>query len=770
MASTLTTESRSSLRQRRPAVPLLLSSFPLPPSHIPSTSSLAPSPSPPVNLSASPIATHVNPPPSRPPSTPLPPVPGPSPVSKDETHIFITAARSRRTSKMSLNSMSSYSRRSSTASSASVGNSLPSLSPSVSITPGGESTRSLRSYPSNGSLAAPTSWRGTMTGVDKSPVLDSKICEEDPADLTRMSLDEIHAAELSDDEKGLERIGESVLKEHSHRKRGHRANDSISSIDMRDLPPLNEREDEIAISVPKIIPSPKKKLLDKNLPPLPTEEPRRAGAESPDILQILATTPRPRRKSSGCPSRSASRTRVRSLRRHVSDGTALTSSRSRKTSEDSFVADYGSPLDATGTPIDVVDVEEEERLDRALDGEGSDTDSEIDIHTPLPNLMLRDGLLSPNSKLLPQAQPIDDRPSSHMSIVSNAGSVMTKSGLFKDERDTVHRRVRHRDGKLLRGGIGLTTGLGWSDSEDEGAPSPLTRQLSSNTLGRKSLPATLRSSTSTSSSLSRHYTEMEERRPRASLPSDLSRKPSMSSISVPRSSLSSMRSMPSSSRLSARGSHYDEMPRAKTPLSAPPGSRVSGLPAVRRLERSSSDMDAVYKSDPAPRAMQRASSSSSRTASMRSTLSQSTSSTSAGQTAASRLIAPPTAWAGGRPIEVPRPLKLPQGHSSAGIDDSRRRSDGTDKSRLSAGSNVSASTSSSRSREPTQVPPSPALRGATMARAPSAGPDGKAKPRTGTGMVYRSAPHGTASRPTMMRTPSSTKLRAAYQTEVGIAT
>jgi len=42
-------------------------------------------------------------------------------------------------------------------------------------------------------------------------------------------------------------------------------------------------------------------------------------------------------------------------------------------------------------------------------------------------------------------------------------SLMTKSGIIKDERDTPHRRVRHRDGKLLRGGIGLTTGLGWSD-------------------------------------------------------------------------------------------------------------------------------------------------------------------------------------------------------------------------------------------------------------------------------------------------------------------
>jgi len=42
-------------------------------------------------------------------------------------------------------------------------------------------------------------------------------------------------------------------------------------------------------------------------------------------------------------------------------------------------------------------------------------------------------------------------------------SLMTKSGIIKDERHTPHRRVRHRDGKLLRGGIGLTTGLGWND-------------------------------------------------------------------------------------------------------------------------------------------------------------------------------------------------------------------------------------------------------------------------------------------------------------------
>ncbi|KAF7789739.1 hypothetical protein EIP86_000685 [Pleurotus ostreatoroseus] len=43
------------------------------------------------------------------------------------------------------------------------------------------------------------------------------------------------------------------------------------------------------------------------------------------------------------------------------------------------------------------------------------------------------------------------------------GSMTTKSGLFKDPRDTQRRRIRHRDGQLLKAGMGLTTGLGWSD-------------------------------------------------------------------------------------------------------------------------------------------------------------------------------------------------------------------------------------------------------------------------------------------------------------------
>lgn len=51
----------------------------------------------------------------------------------------------------------------------------------------------------------------------------------------------------------------------------------------------------------------------------------------------------------------------------------------------------------------------------------------------------------------------------HERIAVSTASVMTKSGVFKDERDTERRRMRHRNGKLLKEGLGLTTGLGWSD-------------------------------------------------------------------------------------------------------------------------------------------------------------------------------------------------------------------------------------------------------------------------------------------------------------------
>ncbi|GJE96236.1 hypothetical protein PsYK624_124300 [Phanerochaete sordida] len=206
--------------------------------------------------------------------------------------------------------------------------------------------------------------------------------------------------------------------------------------------------------------------VKKSSPPSPP-----ARSESPDIDAILARTPRPRKTSLAGPlspprvrSTPSSRTSPQSAHKHLADQ-SLSSIRSAIFEDESD------------------------------DGEGgSESDSSLDIHTPLPHLMFRDGLLSPRSKLLPQSTSArsiyssfgdNDASRSVMSLASTAGSVTTKSGLQRDPRDTERRRVRHRDGRLLKAGMGLTTGLGWSDSEDEDAPSTLTRRLIASTIERQ---------------------------------------------------------------------------------------------------------------------------------------------------------------------------------------------------------------------------------------------------------------------------------------------
>ncbi|GJJ14550.1 hypothetical protein Clacol_008815 [Clathrus columnatus] len=122
--------------------------------------------------------------------------------------------------------------------------------------------------------------------------------------------------------------------------------------------------------------------------------------------------------------------------------------------------------------------------------EDDDGEDMIDLKTPLPHLLLRAGVLSPNSKLLPRKVDSSDeevgrgigkkskgRASPNGSVISSMTTTTTSSKHPRDARDTVKRRMRHKDGRLLRGGIGLTTGLGWSDSEDEDAPSEFTTRL-----------------------------------------------------------------------------------------------------------------------------------------------------------------------------------------------------------------------------------------------------------------------------------------------------
>ena len=47
--------------------------------------------------------------------------------------------------------------------------------------------------------------------------------------------------------------------------------------------------------------------------------------------------------------------------------------------------------------------------------------------------------------------------------ISLLASIMTKTGVAKDEQDTDMWQGSHRDGKSLRDEIRLTTRLGWSD-------------------------------------------------------------------------------------------------------------------------------------------------------------------------------------------------------------------------------------------------------------------------------------------------------------------
>lgn len=104
--------------------------------------------------------------------------------------------------------------------------------------------------------------------------------------------------------------------------------------------------------------------------------------------------------------------------------------------------------------------------------------------------MVRAGLLSPASRIVKaQAAPAHSKADSLVSL---------GLGTPRAAHDTDKRIRRHRDGRMLRDGIGLTTGLGWSDSEDEDAPSPLRHRLSSILLSR--MPTSSRHSLMTSRS------------------------------------------------------------------------------------------------------------------------------------------------------------------------------------------------------------------------------------------------------------------------------
>ncbi|KIY63437.1 hypothetical protein CYLTODRAFT_426109 [Cylindrobasidium torrendii FP15055 ss-10] len=266
---------------------------------------------------------------------------------------------------------------------------------------------------------------------------------------------------------------------------GHSDPNSISNISMNDLPEsdddsiddLSTGRMSLSVPVPKRLSAQSWKsnrsvrpiALSQSTSSIPT-----GRAPSPDVTDIISRTPRPCRSSS---SRSTSTPRSYSTsRRRASSpsGLAYDGIMRDRSSGGSADTQWERDMGYLRTPPAEVD-------------NGSDSDSSLDLHTPLPNLMVRHGLLSPNSKLIVKSTSMESLEgedglsprASRISVLS------TQSSILKDSRDTPKRRVRHRDGKLLRGGIGLTTGLGWSDSEDEDSPSPLTNRISSLNLKRR---------------------------------------------------------------------------------------------------------------------------------------------------------------------------------------------------------------------------------------------------------------------------------------------
>ncbi|KAG6816615.1 hypothetical protein H0H87_004621 [Tephrocybe sp. NHM501043] len=264
-----------------------------------------------------------------------------------------------------------------------------------------------------------------------------------------------------------------------------RGDESLAAIDVRALLESDDDDgddDDLLAALP-----PLSRARAHTLSVADPIDPQRSA--SPDIATILSTTPRPllRRHPSSAYRRS-----------HVSLASALADMDAELAASDDDDTRSWIDHDEYGKPLPPPPRDRFAALEPTSDSEASD--SSLDLHTPLPHLMLRHGLLSPNSKLITNA---------------SAPAATSAKRHPKDTRDTLKRRVRHRDGKLLKGGIGLTTGLGWSDrsappcspwstahpphSEDEDAPSALTRRISALNLSRPSTAMSLSFSRSTSS-------------------------------------------------------------------------------------------------------------------------------------------------------------------------------------------------------------------------------------------------------------------------------
>jgi len=119
---------------------------------------------------------------------------------------------------------------------------------------------------------------------------------------------------------------------------------------------------------------------------LPNRRPTRAGEhikrpDSPDVGTILANTPRPRRRSSAAFSPSA----FRAPSRNVSAAGAPSSWKAKpggSVEDISFASDLGVLVGDAHEELAGSD--EELQVEKELEDDGSESDSSIDLHTPLP--------------------------------------------------------------------------------------------------------------------------------------------------------------------------------------------------------------------------------------------------------------------------------------------------------------------------------------------------------------------------------------------------
>ncbi|ELU39795.1 hypothetical protein AG1IA_06175 [Rhizoctonia solani AG-1 IA] len=233
------------------------------------------------------------------------------------------------------------------------------------------------------------------------------------------------------------------------------------------------------VDVPPIRPSlesqttPRPNIARAASPSAPTS-PELNRPASPDIAYILRTTPRPTRKLSIGSVASSSTTGRRlagpappsSFRRPMpSRSGSLASVPSRSSSSAGMSHGYAATASSAG--FDVQGAGPEVFFGEQYDSE--DSDSDLDLSTPL-HMMLRAGLLSPRSTIITEA--IESAPVATVNGKLSARGEALRAKGEKVWKAEARRKVRHRDGQNLRDGVGLTTGLGWSDRRAVSSPPP----------------------------------------------------------------------------------------------------------------------------------------------------------------------------------------------------------------------------------------------------------------------------------------------------------